>query len=31
VKAIMRKGGFAWLASRRDLGGHPRALVFALH
>ncbi|HEV2554087.1 MAG TPA: peptide chain release factor N(5)-glutamine methyltransferase [Bosea sp. (in: a-proteobacteria)] len=31
VKAIMRKGGFAWLASRRDLGGHSRALVFALH
>jgi release factor glutamine methyltransferase len=31
VKAIMREGGFIWLESRCDLGGHPRALIFALH
>ncbi|MDP3255846.1 MAG: peptide chain release factor N(5)-glutamine methyltransferase [Bosea sp. (in: a-proteobacteria)] len=31
VKAIMRGGGFIWRGSRSDLGGHPRALIFALH
>lgn len=31
VKAIMQEGGFIWLGSRRDLGGHPRALIFTLH
>lgn len=31
VVAIMREGGFVWHGSRRDLGGHPRALIFALH
>lgn len=30
VKAIMQQGGFVWQGSRRDLGGHPRALIFAL-
>lgn len=30
VKAIMRDGGFVWRGSRRDLGGHPRALIFVL-
>lgn len=31
VIAIMREGGFVWQGTRRDLGGHPRALIFALH
>ena len=31
VIAIMGEGGFAWRGSRRDLGGHPRALIFTLH
>ncbi|KPF70991.1 hypothetical protein IP69_08630 [Bosea sp. AAP35] len=30
VKAIMQGGGLVWRGSRRDLGGHPRALIFAL-
>lgn len=30
VRAIMSAGGFVWRGSRRDLGGHPRALIFAL-
>lgn len=30
VVSLMHDGGFEWLGSRRDLGGHPRALVFAL-
>jgi release factor glutamine methyltransferase len=30
VKAIMRDGGLVWRGSRRDLGGHPRALTFVL-
>ncbi|KRE18314.1 hypothetical protein ASE63_02995 [Bosea sp. Root381] len=30
VVSLMREGGFDWRGSRRDLGGHPRALVFAL-
>jgi len=30
VISLMREGGFAWRGSRRDLGGHPRALVFCL-
>jgi len=30
VRDIMQQGGFVWQGSRRDLGGHPRALVFAL-
>ncbi len=30
VTALMRDGGFVWRGSRRDLGGHPRALIFAL-
>lgn len=29
VKTIMHAGGFVWQGSRRDLGGHPRALIFA--
>lgn len=28
VIALMTQGGFAWRGSRRDLGGHPRALIF---
>lgn len=31
VVAIMREGGFVWRGTRRDLGGHPRALTFGLH
>jgi release factor glutamine methyltransferase len=30
VVALMGEGGFVWQGSRRDLGGHPRALVFTL-
>lgn len=31
VIAIMRAGGFVWRGSRRDLGGHPRALIFTMN
>jgi release factor glutamine methyltransferase len=31
VIALMRAGGFAWQGSRRDLGGHPRALIFTMN
>ncbi len=30
VRTIMSDGGFVWRGSRRDLGGHPRALIFTL-
>lgn len=30
VKTLMSDGGFVWRGSRRDLGGHPRALIFTL-
>lgn len=30
VTALMRDGGFVWRGSRRDLGGHPRALIFTI-
>ncbi|PTM39198.1 peptide chain release factor N(5)-glutamine methyltransferase [Bosea sp. 124] len=30
VISLMRGGGFAWRDSQRDLGGHPRALIFTL-
>ena len=29
VIALMAGGGFVWQGSRRDLGGHPRALIFS--
>jgi release factor glutamine methyltransferase len=31
VTAIMREAGWCHRATRRDLGDHPRALIFALH
>lgn len=31
VIALMRDGGFVWRGSRRDLGGHPRALIFTIN
>lgn len=31
VIALMRAGGFVWRGSRRDLGGHPRALIFTMN
>ncbi len=31
VIALMRAGGFDWRGSRRDLGGHPRALIFTMN
>lgn len=31
VIALMRAGGLAWRGSRRDLGGHPRALIFTMN
>ena len=29
VIALMTGGGFTWRGSRRDLGGHPRAVIFS--
>ena len=29
VIALMTEGGFTWRGSRRDLGGHPRAVIFS--
>jgi release factor glutamine methyltransferase len=31
VAALMREAGWVARATRHDLGGHPRALIFALH